>query len=1050
MLDLFIILLVIISSPLPVFCNDNFNLINNLYDEKKIHNILKKTGKTIDKLSIKIKNINNNNDITFDSLGNFLSLNPLTPSELMHLLENGVLLSKNNFFIEIKTGYSYGDFLSLNEQFFTAINTLKKDKIIPEDISVLEILSSAHKKDIIEFYEAKNIPWQDVLSDIKQLEKIKQYLAFFSIINSYSWYNIGSGGNIGSNPPSVNPLSSFGPSFNPKYLSMSILYNLYVKTSGISVNSNIAINPFSLGYSSSLFYNQGNVGWWTYFSDGYLGAGLSFTPIFEHGLFRNPLQPGYNVWNIFFGGYSDNNNDRMNAGLSFQSLIAKTTLFGPSFSVNLGHFHDAKYLGEYPLDGKIPRLRGLHGIELVQNTSLLIRAGLSGGNFIGSLNPYVLANINIAKGKIKHRFYKTHVSLSSARKLLKKKDVNFLLKLLGKSKKNQFFPSLSKPDSLLVGDELTEKRSGTLNGAFILGFQSSTIPIYSLMAGLSFDITAEHEITIKKLTPYKYEISIEINKLKECSLMQNILNIIFSSQINGIDIAKKQVFLFDFTYEEARKSYFDLMNNGKLPNKSQINFYHTDKTPEYIISQFRYQNKQLYNTGITLIFLENINITTKKLFSIIAPPVIPAVLDIINRIDKKVHEYKASLNLRFDGVGYESLKGKAFSVSTNGIVASSRQTSAIRKTFRQGSSGLLQKDLFVVHRKLHTVIEKENNYVENKYVFDGLNIYAQIYDTVITCDEENKIINKINKQFSTYIPNCGHRNSRQPRKIKLERILDRQDLAFLASNQPRENIKISMASSGLTQEEVLTFLESLKGRNQDDQALIIKNFIETQKGFRGFSCIHHLLGPDEEKLTIKVEGNYQNIANEANKLIVTYSSINKLELLNSHKIIKKFHSKLRVILIKIDEQLKLLYRDPYYIEEENSDYIFDQEKKIKLINLGVRESKKQIAEPLLKAKKSVLQLLDLRARKFTKNERIKIYNIIGKKHLTYYERGEMILWEKPKNPPEDFLIGLKKEIKKIQDDHELMAIDKKNQTISIEKLSKLGQKISPLVSFNKE
>jgi hypothetical protein len=482
-----------------------------------------------------------------------------------------------------------------------------------------------------------------------------------------------------------------------------------------------------------------------------------------------------------------------------------------------------------------------------------------------------------------------------------------------------------------------------------------------------------------------------------------MLNIFGAGQVASMAVARKQIFLFDFKIPEARLAYFDLIHQGRLPSYDEIDISTEDRGPEHLLAEFRAHNKILTHRGIERTFLEAVAIKTAKSFAGFNAPIIPAMLFLVNKAHDAMRKRHPKLNLQFEGKDREFMHSQSSSVATNGLVAVRRITSGGRVSHGQGFSGRYNQDLFVTHRRIHTILEKPDDGTQNTWAFDKLVLHAQFEDTVITGNEENSMAELVNKLFSAYIGSFEYKNSKSPRIINIERELKKTEIDKLLSSESKERITIASQASGIDQDKIYYFLKKLKHKHTDQQGLIIKQFVESNAGFTGFAAVHQLLGAHPEDISISTESGYSEVIEKANNFIIiySYSLDNKKEkkvIFDAHKskknikIIRKFYQHARVLLREIDQQLRLLYDDKYLIDHKSPLYKIYGEKKVKeLVEKGVRQDKTAVKSALVSARQTILELMDLSTQKFTQKERLRIYELAKRKNLRLAEHAELFI-----------------------------------------------------------
>lgn len=916
---------------------------------------------------------------------------PLNSSEIIRLIENSIVKTESGYLIQLRTGSEYGNALKLFDDINEAIKFETKNS--SEHINLENIIDNKTIKNIL---ENKNLDHEKTLSDAQLIQAMRRYMIFISSIGLPIRMrpNTATFGVTG-NPSFVRVNNHNNTSFilSPQTLSISLIGNHYFKHSNSSLSNGIFVNPIGVSYSGTMSFLDHGANWWLLYTDGYLGGGINYTVNFDHGTFWSSGQS--TMLNI--GLMSSAWKNYLSAGISLQTLVRQGIGLGLNASITINRSHDVFYKGQYPLDGKFPQIRGLHKIEIndLRGTS---KSFTLEANLLSSQVPISVAFRAGVHHTLK-RVYRTHVDLKNAQRMLKEADFNGISYILGKKIKETKIPSFLNPDQLIEGDELVETKFGKLSGAFVMGLES-LVPISAARLGATVELSGEFVLGLKKLPNEKYEVSIEPSRVIEMGIFASAVNIIGAGYVKGISIARKQILVFDFKESEAKRAYFDLIYHGRLPSSEEIEISSDDRGPEYLLTEFREQNKALIPRGIERIYLEKIRIHTKKKNIGINAPVVPAILYLINKIDKKTRPSKKRINLRFEGIDCNFVQSEADSVATNGFISVRRMTYGGGLSKGQGHSGKYNRFLFVTHRRIHSIDDVPLVNAENRWQFDSLVVHAQLEDTIITGDEENKMANKINKLFGTYIESFSWKNSKEARIINIERDFTRNDLANLVTKEAEERVNHASEASGIDRSHIINLINEMKQKHPDHQGLLLKNFIESHKGFRGFAAAHQLLGAKAEDLFIRTEAGYNTAINNAKQFIAEYtdfdSKTTKINLSNhnnlqNRKKTNEFFIARKQHLRIIDQQLRLLNDDKYLIDDKNQMYkIFSKEKVEQLIKSGARQNKIVLKSGLIATRKSITELMNLKNQGFRKQERTKFYKLAKKKYLTILEKAELI------------------------------------------------------------
>lgn len=930
----------------------------------------------------------------------------MTPDELLRLVENGAAKTKTGFLVQLRTGSSYGDTLKLFETISSAAKKLKETASAWQNIDPNDLLIDHVEPDLLAALTDHIPDAQEIVSDARVIKEMRRHFLFISNLGMPIRFRPGTvdfmPGDV-PGPVSVNRNNSADLLITPRTLSATLIGNFYINGIDASSTHGLFINPMGITYGGSLNFDSHGSDWWLSYSDGFLGGGLNYTVNFDQGTFWSNGQPSYLSVGFMAGGWRNN----ITAGVSMTTALANSIGIGASATMSISRSHDVSYLGEYPIDGKFAAIRGLHKIEIDDLVGVSGAASVA-VNLTAADVPLTIAFRAGAERTIK-RLYRTHVDLGKAQKMLSESEIPGLLFLFGKKIKETRLPKFENPELLIDGDELVETKIGKLSGAFVIGIET-LVPIHAGRLGGSIEVAGEFELGLRRLPNDKFEVSIEPRRIFEMGLFGSILNCIGAGQIKSIALARKQIFIFDFINPEAKRAYFDLIHHGRMPTSEEIEVYAENRGPEYLLTEFRAQNIALLPRGIARTYLEKIRIVTSKQYIGISAPIIPAALTIVNKIDKEARKSKQHLQLHFEGFDRERIRAHAKSMATNGLISVRRVTSGGRRSEGQGFSGRYNRDLFVTHRRIHSIDDSPHEFGGNKWQFDSILVHAQLEDTVITGNEENEMAEEVNRLFSTFIGSFEYKNSKAPRTINLEREFRKKDLDELTLPETRERISVASQTTGISTHKLSALLKMLKNKHPDYQGILVKQFIETNRGLTGFAAIHQLLGAKPDHLFIRTESGYANAITDAKKFIAIYSKADNtsetiainlvpLDTKKNKKRAKKFYNKARTHLREIDNQLRLLYDDKYLIDDQSPLMrIYGKNKVKELIDTGARQDKTPYKSALVSSRKTILELLNLSNQGFNDEERKIIYKMAGRKRLRLQERIEIILNKYAKLP----------------------------------------------------
>lgn len=1048
------------------------NFKTNIKNMQKIHTALKKINKNIDKkfnnklfdIMDSIKNVSlhkylrvlvNNNFIPIEV--HILIMNKysyLNINELNKLFENGALLKNNNILLELKIGDIYGDIDKANDSINLYVNNLKNNDILNlNNINDNELYLS----------ELRRLCRDELISELIDnsavINQIRRHFFIFGLIGSAAGFSPMSAGSLSA----VNPLNSFNSIVSANTLSWNIINNHYFTNNNNSINNNIYIGVSGYSYSNVVsFNNEYGTSFWGTYSNNYLAFGTNFTYNLPEGTSWSNSEPTFLNFGAIFYGWRD----QIGIGINAQTLLANSIGLGISLGVSKTIFHDVSYLGQYPLDGRIAQLRGMHKIEINHLSGTALKAGITVNGSSQNVPVSVAFRTGINKNT-KHVF-RTYVEKDEAVKMLEESNVPGAFYILGKKIKESNIPNFDNPELLKDGEELIEIKSGSLMGSFVVGLESY-VPIYAFRIGANIEILGEFELGLRKLPNNKYEVSVEPIKILEGSLFESMLNIFSAGQISRVAVAKKQVFLFDFNNPLAKLAYNKLIYDGQLPTQEDISIYYHDKAAEYLLHEFRAHNKEISPNGVARIYLEHINLEAKKFFVGFQIPILSATINIASIINNRILHNRIPLNIQFNGYDIELMGAESTSISTNGIVAIEKKTTALMSSANQGFNGSMNKEFFVTHKRIYTIEEKDNNTI-NKWDFDNVTVALHFIDSQVTNNDENKMVNKINRLFNANIDYFSSYNTRQPRTIMIQKILTKEDIYLL--NKSHENITIASKISKIDSNQLSSLIQKLKYKHYDEQGLIIKDFIALHR-IKGFAAINALLGSDIEKLQINTESNYLEAILDAQAFIIKFLNNNDNEKKRisfdardnkkNKQEIEEFYKGLRIHLSNIDYKLRLLYDDKYFIDANSSIHKILTEEKIKnIIEKGIRQDKKTLAFALVTIHSFLLSMIDYESQGFSHEQIIKILKMVDKKNLRLLEKIVLLNDKYKENiNAEDSTKNLQKRFRKVwyilekidnrieelSNDRVMLEMNKDYCLKYIQELNEAKEKLSSLINL---
>src|SRR5690606_22158847 len=93
------------------------------------------------------------------------------------------------------------------------------------------------------------------------------------------------------------------------------------------------------------------------------------------------------------------------------------------------------------------------------------------------------------------------------------------------------------------------------------------------------------------------------------------------------------------------------------------------------------------------------------------------------------------------------------------------------------------------------------------------------------------------------------------------------------------------------------------------------------------------------------------------------------------------------------------YDDKFLVDDDSLlATIYSKEFVNKLVEAGIRQNKTPYQSALVSARKTILELLNLKTQNFTEEERIAIYKTAKEKRLRLSETAELLLHEHAQTP----------------------------------------------------
>ncbi len=912
---------------------------------------------------------------------------PINGYEIDRLFHTGAVKTEKNQLVLLRTGDVYGDILTLEETHRTQSKKKKGEELVDfcnyesEDICSEENVISDKGDD------KKSQKNNNASEDYDHLEQVREH---FSILNSIS-RAVSADIDSMSGAASISRNIFMYLSADPRYFSPTILFNYYFYPTAVNLFGFSNVNGFSVdlngpSYWGSIDMDNSRTRWWLSYTSGYIGGGVSYTHNLDSAFWSNGST--YLTVGAALGG----NKNFIRAALSLETVANSVAIAG-NVSVSGGRTHEVVPLGTYPIDGPMVKIRGLEGIQ-IRDVKNIGASGVVAVNLTQVTNgqaPITIA-FRAAANFTKDRIFKTHLPKKDVRSVVKEGNKAALWYVLGGKILKSKIPRFDQPEKLIDGDELFEVKIGDLTGAFIVGLEG-LIPIQGLRVGASATMRCEFALTLKRLPNNKFEVSIEPRQIYEMSLFGSMLNSFNAGNISTLSIAKKQSFLFDFNNSYGKSAYFKLVEEGILPSFGELEVSKNGLGPSKLIRDFHKQNEDLEYSGVARTFLEEVKISANKIYAGFNAPIIPATLDIVNYIDRKLRKSKQRLNIVFEAPQREFLTAHARSITTDGIIAIKRDTRSNNSIIGNGFSGKKNENIYVSHNRIYTWEAKNEEHEERgTWFFGGLSVQAHYEDSMSLGDEESNLVEKINRLFGAQIGTPSKSNSRYPRKVIVSREFSETELKHVDQIKKKDIEKASHAS-GINKFIISQLVDRLREQDADRQGIILKHFIKTADGSKGFAAVHHLFGGDPLHLKISSEGPYAKAVQDARMFIAKHTICDEdgsncsNDLLTNKDLcniitVKNFYRKARFHLGNIDRALRYLGDDQFMIDPDGKFIkIYGEEVFQELIKKGFRQNRADVKKPLIAMRQELINFIDLDKQNLSKEEQEKILKIAKKKRV---------------------------------------------------------------------
>jgi hypothetical protein len=908
---------------------------------------------------------------------------PMTANEILKLIDLGATRTSSGYLVQLKTGAHFGDPLRLFDEFY---HLSKKYRHAFAD----ELLYDSIPDDVFDAIREFTPSADDIIFDARIISEIRRHFEFLSRINLPMNFKTRTidfrlDAQMSIDAP-VNFIDYYGVAWSPSGLNAVLLMNDHFLSSISSLTNSAMFLPPGIspqGYDGT----AGGMGWWMSFTDKYLGIGGTYTVNFANGAFWSNGASTAGVSDDRGAGWRN----YLTSGFSLMTMLGTAVGDKAHVLANVSRDYDINYQGQYPMDGRFAEIRRLHKIEIVDRKGI---AALAAGSANLS-NQSDMVAFHAGPAFTLSRIYRTHEDLERTQHVLNESEISSALFLLGKNIKETNPPSFDRPDNFKVGDEFVEIKIGKLSGAFIMGIQSQ-IPIDAVNWGTTVELNAEFELALRKLPGEKYEVSIEPKRIFDMELLVNILMAPIGD-IESLSFARKQSFIFDFNVAEGRIAYRNLIDHGMLPaTADEIGVYNEERSPEFLLTEFRAQNEILKTQGVARSYVEQVAVSSDK-HEGLNSRLLSGLLQIAHHADKEVRSTKERLKLSLSGTEREFIQAQSKSIATNGWLSVRRFTTATKKNEGQRFNSRYSEDIYVSHRRIHT-IDDSSRELFNKWQFDSLLVHAQLEDTIISGNQENQIADKINKLFSAFIGSFEQENAKVPRVINLERELSAAHLDVLTRAEAKDRIDYASQITEISPVDLSSLLNKLKNKRPDDQAQLVKQFIENH-GLSGFAAIHQLLGARPEDLHLRTSGYISSImqgktfiakySSGANKDNEPLSNLVPKKSRKNKKLIREFYNSSHTNLRKLDKELRSLHDDPFLIDDKSYlNDIYGKRRVNDLVASGVRQDKKALRDSITYTRRVILDLMDLEQQGFSEKDRKKIYKMAGKKRIGLNEALE--------------------------------------------------------------
>lgn len=559
-------------------------------------------------------------------------------------------------------------------------------------------------------------------------------------------------------------------------------------------------------------------------------------------------------------------------GGQVSSLDGKTT---GAWSSYLNLDREVTHSGRYT--GDLESLKGKHGVEVKRT---------HGGTTMFTLT-HLAALIGIGGGITpsgkRELTYKTFLDPEDAKKVVleKKGVIGFVrdtARAAGLKKEPIAIPSLDKPETLKLGDELTVHTTGSISAGLAFG-------AFGLAAGAQVVMKGEFELAAKKTGEQTVELTITPSNVKA---VQTFVGLPLLTDIGGQlakAVALKQSFVFDLATPTGKAAYEKALK-GELPGAVAVKSKTTGAELAGLVRDEKLPD------GVTRRFAESSHASRRT--------------------------GGGGLNFGFiqeggviGGLGRYWVKGQSSRELTDGKVLSRFDVRDIESRREVLLSGTEKLGVTAAKRTVTTFDDGEPT-----SKFAGVDLKATFSDNKVRGLELNdEVIQRLNNLFDLDIQEMQRERKNQEWTVTFTRHLSETDLANLAKVDVREYRMAALVTE--IPEQVLRNFSTrmLEKTDPGERADTVLDFI-TEHGLAGFSALHFLMRNDATKLERETDA-YDSAFAKADKLALEYCDPYKIsEAVDG--LASRF-KKGNLVLDDLERALQDLGDDPFALDEEKTE-----------------------------------------------------------------------------------------------------------------------------------